>query len=267
MAAERAAAEAVAAEAAAAGAATGAAEAAAAGTVAMAAAEAAAAEAEAEVEAVAVDMAAVDAAAAEAAAVEVAAAKATPAEIAAAKAAAKLTGVGSTEWKAESDAKAKEEALPLPSSIHHSTPLHPYTIVYPTPVVRRPLLPFAVGELTCEGWVTKKGSGFPYFWQPRYFVFIGKTHTLYYFATTRSGLANSLDVDNRTGPKPEVTLNGKLILNKVFANSSEPLGLIFEGVFSGYLKRIIVRAPTEDVRAEWLALLPASTGGHLNGLL
>lgn len=103
-------------------------------------------------------------------------------------------------------------------------------------------LPSATVDPKCEGWLVKRGSGFPFSWKRRYFVVVqvgSAVHVHYYEAA---------EPPSNGGPKPSnappPTLKGEYLLSDVRKAPLEPLGLLFS-----------------------IAPIPGKGGGFLGGLL
>ena len=115
-----------------------------------------------------------------------------------------------------------------------------------------------MGGATVEGWLTKRGSGFPHKWQRRYFVFLAASSTLYYFAA-----------DGDEGGKP--TAKGEVVVQLIRPTEGEPLGLTFEVSSASRAggrqlsgkntcspankpRAILARAPNVAEHARWLEM-------------
>ncbi|KAL1530865.1 hypothetical protein AB1Y20_001759 [Prymnesium parvum] len=93
--------------------------------------------------------------------------------------------------------------------------------------------PRSVSAAVVEGFLTKRGSGFPYSWRRRLVRFDSESRLLEYF---------SYDLEK----KGELTLTG----SGVRAAENNPLGLIFEGTE----REMLAVASTEEEREKWLKL-------------
>ena len=142
----------------------------------------------------------------------------------------------------------------------------------------RPALPPSMDGAALEGWLVKRGSGYPHKWQRRYFVFLAATSTLHYFAA-----------DGSEGAAYQS--KGEVVISLIKPHPSEPLGLSFEvasssraggklvnsggkvrlslgGSFSGNVsanktRSLLARAPNAQEHARWLAVSTEASSPHL----
>ena len=80
-------------------------------------------------------------------------------------------------------------------------------------------MPPDMGGSTIEGWLTKRGSGYPHKWQRRFFVFLASNLTLYYFSA-----------DGSDGGS--YAAKGEVVIQLVRPTDGEALGLTFEVSFA-----------------------------------
>ena len=73
---------------------------------------------------------------------------------------------------------------------------------------QRPIVRAYVSQASIEGWLVKRGSGFPYAWQPRYFIFLAQRRVLCYYAIGLLGTP---------------TLKRALLLRQIHATEPSPL--------------------------------------------
>ena len=125
----------------------------------------------------------------------------------------------------------------------------------------RPSIPASIaseGGKLVEGWLTKRGMGYPHSWKRRYCIFVAASSTLHYFDA--DGVHGSVAVHK-----------GEVRVKDVVRHQSEPLMLVFQveaskrtagrllsqgGNFLSHGSReLIARAPSRAEQAMWLGEL------------
>ena len=111
-----------------------------------------------------------------------------------------------------------------------------------------------MGGSTIEGWLTKRGSGYPHKWQRRFFVFLASNLTLYYFSA-----------DGSDGGS--YAAKGEVVIQLVRPTDGEALGLTFEvssanrsgglelnrdSIAATQARHMLARAPNASEHTRWL---------------